>query len=206
MFDIGWTELFVIGVLVLLVTGPRDLPKVLYEIGKWVRRARAMAREFQGHVDGMMREVELEELRKEAEQYRNFDIREELKRSLHSPQDPSRGDLKRTDPTTTDASRPDTAQVHPAQGGSPVAGQGDRAAKTPADTRSSGVQSSTPDWLEAGLDGADQMGGGAGTGYPFEPTTPRLGTQPTTPYGQTGADRPMTGRSEPGPSERDRQG
>lgn len=67
MFDIGWTELVVIGVVALVVIGPRELPQVLRTIGAWVGKARGMAREFHSGVSEMMRESELDELRKSAE-------------------------------------------------------------------------------------------------------------------------------------------
>ncbi len=63
MFDIGWSEMMVIGALALIVIGPKDLPKALKTVGKWVRRAKDMAREFQSGVDEMVRESELEEAR-----------------------------------------------------------------------------------------------------------------------------------------------
>ena len=67
MFDIGWTELVVIGVVALVVIGPRELPQVLRTIGAWVGKARGMAREFHSGVSDMMRESELDELKKSAE-------------------------------------------------------------------------------------------------------------------------------------------
>ena len=46
MFDIGWQELFIVGVLALLVVGPRDLPRTLRTVMGYVRKAKGMAREF----------------------------------------------------------------------------------------------------------------------------------------------------------------
>ncbi len=46
MFDLGWTELLVIGVVALIVIGPKDLPMLFRKVGKFVGKARAMAREF----------------------------------------------------------------------------------------------------------------------------------------------------------------
>jgi len=63
MFDIGWPELFIIAVVVLLVVGPKDLPKVLRTVGHYVGKAKAITREFRGHVDDMIRESELDEVR-----------------------------------------------------------------------------------------------------------------------------------------------
>ena len=63
MFDIGWPELFLIAVVVLLVVGPRELPKVLRNVGIWVGKAKVVTREFRTHVDDMIRESEIEEVR-----------------------------------------------------------------------------------------------------------------------------------------------
>ena len=47
MFDIGWTELMVIGIVALIVVGPKDLPGMFRTLGRFTARARGMAREFQ---------------------------------------------------------------------------------------------------------------------------------------------------------------
>ena len=62
MFDIGWPELFIIAVVVLLVVGPKDLPKVLRTVGHLAGKAKAITREFRGHVDDMIRDSELEDV------------------------------------------------------------------------------------------------------------------------------------------------
>ncbi|HYC04696.1 MAG TPA: Sec-independent protein translocase protein TatB [Azospirillaceae bacterium] len=82
MFDIGWPELVVIAVVALVVIGPKDLPKALYSVGKWVRKARLMARDFQGHIDEMMREAELDDLRKQAQQVRNFNVQDQIAKAV----------------------------------------------------------------------------------------------------------------------------
>ena len=63
MFDIGWPELFIIAVVVLLVVGPKDLPKVLRTVGHFAGKAKAITREFRSHVDDMIRDSELEDVR-----------------------------------------------------------------------------------------------------------------------------------------------
>ncbi len=65
MFDIGWSELFIIGVVALLVLGPEELPRAMRTVGQWVSKARGMARHFQAGVDEMMRQAELEDLQKQ---------------------------------------------------------------------------------------------------------------------------------------------
>ena len=46
MFDLGWTELLLIGIVALIVVGPKDLPVLFRNVGIWVGKARGMAREF----------------------------------------------------------------------------------------------------------------------------------------------------------------
>jgi len=89
MFDIGWSELMIIAVVALVVIGPKDLPQAIYAIGKWVRKARLVARDFQGHLDDMMREAELDDLRKQALKARDLNIKAMVENQL----DP-KGELK----------------------------------------------------------------------------------------------------------------
>lgn len=74
MFDIAWSELLVIGVIALIVLGPKDLPKALKLFTYWTRKARGMVRDFQGHVDEMVREAELDEVKRELEKATNPDL------------------------------------------------------------------------------------------------------------------------------------
>lgn len=46
MFDIAWPELLVIGAVVLIAIGPKDLPRVMRILGRWAGRARALGREL----------------------------------------------------------------------------------------------------------------------------------------------------------------
>ena len=65
MFDIGWDEMALIAVVSLIVIGPKDLPVVLRQVGRWTRKAREMASDFQHGVDDMMRESELDDIKKQ---------------------------------------------------------------------------------------------------------------------------------------------
>jgi sec-independent protein translocase protein TatB len=64
MFDIGWSELVVIGVVALIAIGPKELPGVLRTVGQWMGKVRRMASEFQGQFNEAMREAEMADLKK----------------------------------------------------------------------------------------------------------------------------------------------
>ncbi|HKK28965.1 MAG TPA: Sec-independent protein translocase protein TatB [Alphaproteobacteria bacterium] len=68
MLDLGWTELLLIGVVALIVIGPRDLPGALHSFGKFVGRLRAMAREFQSGIDDIAHQQDLRELQQSMQQ------------------------------------------------------------------------------------------------------------------------------------------
>src|SRR5271169_3889190 len=67
MFDIGWSEFVVIGVVALIVIGPKELPAVLRAIGQWTTKIRRMAGEFQSQFQEAMREAEMADLKKQVD-------------------------------------------------------------------------------------------------------------------------------------------
>lgn len=64
MFDIAPSEFLLIGIVALVVIGPKDLPRAMHYVGQWVGRARGMARHFRSGFDEMVRQAELEEMEK----------------------------------------------------------------------------------------------------------------------------------------------
>jgi sec-independent protein translocase protein TatB len=71
MFDIGWGELVVIGIVALIAIGPKELPTVLRTLGQYMGKVRRMASEFQGQFQEAMREAEMADLKKQAEDLKN---------------------------------------------------------------------------------------------------------------------------------------
>ncbi|HEY4863550.1 MAG TPA: Sec-independent protein translocase protein TatB [Xanthobacteraceae bacterium] len=67
MFDIGWGEFLVIGIVALVVIGPKELPGVVRTLGQTVAKLRRMASDFQNQFNEAMREAELVDLKKDAE-------------------------------------------------------------------------------------------------------------------------------------------
>src|SRR5258708_38035520 len=93
MFEIGWGELLLIGVVALIAIGPKELPTVLRTLGQWMGKLRRMASDFQNQFQEAMRGAELADLKKsvdamtsEAQSYANFDPVREVRRELESTQ------------------------------------------------------------------------------------------------------------------------
>jgi len=97
MFDIGWGELVVIGIVALIAIGPKELPTVLRTLGQYMGKIRRMAGEFQSQFQEAMREAEMAELKKQAEDLKssvsdiaNFDpmanTQKEIERALEIPE------------------------------------------------------------------------------------------------------------------------
>jgi len=111
MFDIGWSELVVIGVVALIAIGPKELPGVLRSVGQWTGKIKRMAAEFQGQFQDAMREADMADIKKEVDQltgsvsqYTNFDPLAETKKELQSafddkPAEPAVSDAAVSDPT-----------------------------------------------------------------------------------------------------------
>ena len=74
MFGIDSPELLVIAVVALVVIGPKELSGMLRSWGKWMAKARGMAAEFRGHVDEMVRQSELDEVKKQLESAPGLDL------------------------------------------------------------------------------------------------------------------------------------
>jgi len=66
MFGFSWSEILIIGAIALVVIGPNDLPRAMKTAARWMSAGRKLAREFQSHVDDLVREAELDELREQA--------------------------------------------------------------------------------------------------------------------------------------------
>jgi sec-independent protein translocase protein TatB len=64
MFGVDSSELLVVAVIALLFIGPKDLPRVMMQVGRWVGKARGYARHFTSGVENVIREAELEEMEK----------------------------------------------------------------------------------------------------------------------------------------------
>jgi len=77
MFDISWTEFLLIGIVALIVIGPKELPAVMRSLGQWTRKIRSLAADFQNQFHEAMREAEMADLKKQvddmASDVKNYD-------------------------------------------------------------------------------------------------------------------------------------
>jgi sec-independent protein translocase protein TatB len=117
MFDIGWGELLLIGIVALIAIGPKELPTVLRTLGQWMAKLRRMATEFQNQFHEAMREAEVADLKKQvedmtsqAQSYANFDPIGDVRRELESTQNQIEQAMTATPPAAS-AGAPDPASA-----------------------------------------------------------------------------------------------
>jgi sec-independent protein translocase protein TatB len=91
MFDFAWSEIALIGVVALIAIGPKDMPVAIKTVADLIKKARKMAGEFQTHVDEMVREANLSEVRTQINEIRNLDIKGTIERAVDGD-----GSIRRT--------------------------------------------------------------------------------------------------------------
>ena len=133
MFDISWGKLVIIGVVALIVIGPKELPTVLRTVGQWMSKIRRMASEFQGQFQEAMREAEMADLKKQFDEttstltstFDTTDIKNELEKMIQEPAATSTPSASAatppSDPTAPAPEMPSTAIDPVALGTAPVA-------------------------------------------------------------------------------------
>jgi sec-independent protein translocase protein TatB len=93
MFDIGWTEMLVIAVVMIVVVGPKDLPKMLRTFGRTTSKLRAMAGDFRKQFDEALKEAELDDVKKSFDSVRGLNPTEQIKKHL-SPMEKAAADVR----------------------------------------------------------------------------------------------------------------
>lgn len=111
MFEIGWTEMLVIAVVMIVVVGPKDLPKMLRTFGKTTAKLRSMAGDFQKQFNEALKEAELDDVKKSVDSLRSLNPATEIKKQLN-PFEKAAADVR---------SGLDTLKPKPPQPASPVA-------------------------------------------------------------------------------------
>ncbi len=84
MFDIGWPELLVIAIVLVVVVGPKDLPRMLRTFGRTTSKMRSMANDFRKQFDDALKEAELDDVRKIVDDARSLNPKKAIRRELAS--------------------------------------------------------------------------------------------------------------------------
>jgi len=123
MFDISWTEFLLIGVVALIVIGPKELPGVLRTLGQYTRKVRGMAADFQNQFQEAMREAEMADLKKEvdsmAHDFKNFDPLKDVRSDVEAMGKDIESSLTATPTPKADA--PVTTEAPPSDAPAPQA-------------------------------------------------------------------------------------
>ncbi len=145
MLDLGWSDLLIIGVVALIVVGPKDLPKMLRTLGQYAGRAKGIAREFQRSMDDAARQADIEELnevKKVLDDMRNAQHKMQRDLSQSFLDSPQKHDSKKS------AKKSDKKSAKKSDSKKPAAKKaGDGAAATPkkADSEPMRVDDATPE-------------------------------------------------------------
>jgi len=83
MFEVGWTEMLVIAIVMIVVVGPKDLPNMLRTFGRTTAKLRAMAADFQKQFNEALKEAELDDVKKSVDELRGLSPVAELKKQLN---------------------------------------------------------------------------------------------------------------------------
>jgi sec-independent protein translocase protein TatB len=79
MLGLGWPEILLIGIVAVLVIGPKELPAVMRQLGAWSRKARMVMNEFRQHWDDLPNQAGLQDMQKQADElqketFRKFNV------------------------------------------------------------------------------------------------------------------------------------
>jgi len=116
MFDFAWSEIVLIGAVALIAIGPKDMPGAIRTVSGLVKKARRMAAEFQTHVDEMVREADLGDVKKAFNDIRNLDFSSAIEKHV-DPDHTIRNTfadnpLDLAYPAPSAANAPDATQMH----------------------------------------------------------------------------------------------
>ncbi|CAN7634391.1 Sec-independent protein translocase protein TatB [Mesorhizobium amorphae] len=83
MFEVGWTEMLVIAIVMIVVVGPKDLPNMLRTFGRTTAKLRAMAADFQKQFNEALKEAELDDVKKSVDSLRGLNPAAEIRKQLN---------------------------------------------------------------------------------------------------------------------------
>lgn len=120
MFDVGWTEMLVIAIVMIVVVGPKDLPQMLRTMGRMAAKLRNMAGDFQKQFNDALKDAELDDVKKSVDSLRSLNPMTEIRKQLN-PFEQAAADVRSgietamapkpaPDPSTPPATEPQPAE------------------------------------------------------------------------------------------------
>lgn len=141
MFDIGYSELLVIAIVLIVVVGPKDLPKMLRAFGKTMTKFRQVSGDFQRQFNDALKEAELDEVRKTIADVRKLDPRQQVRDVLNPLRDVGnslKADLNKSVQAPVAAAAVEPKRVEVTMGGAaPAVAPATPAAETPVKAKKS---------------------------------------------------------------------
>ena len=130
MLDIGWTEMLMIAIVMIVVVGPKDLPKMLRSFGRTTAKMRSMAGDFRRQFDEALKEAELDGVKDSLNDLRKMNPASDIKKALN-PMEKAAADVRAgleaaLKPTPAPTPSPVTHAAEPLKAG-PVGTTGDAA-------------------------------------------------------------------------------
>ncbi len=83
MLDVGWTEMLVIAIVMIVVVGPKDLPNMLRTMGRMTAKLRGMAGDFQRQFNEALKEAELDDVKKSVDALRDLNPMSQIRKQLN---------------------------------------------------------------------------------------------------------------------------
>lgn len=123
MLDVGWTEILVIAIVLIIVVGPKDLPQMLRTFGRMMSKMRGMASDFRQQFDEALREADLEDVKKtigEAQKLNPLNTIRDAVNPLRQMGDEIKADLQKSTSSVSSAT-PAAVPAESVTGSTPVA-------------------------------------------------------------------------------------
>lgn len=135
MLDVGWTEMLVIAIVMIVVVGPKDLPKMLRSFGRTTAKMRSMANDFRKQFDEALKEAELDDVKSSIDQMRSMNPANDIKKALN-PMEKAAADVRAglqaaLNPSPKTPAAPELHAAEPLKAG-PAAMPGETASAAPA--------------------------------------------------------------------------
>jgi sec-independent protein translocase protein TatB len=213
MFDVGWSEMLVIAVVLIVVVGPKDLPRMLRQFGRTTSKLRAMAGDFRRQFDEALKEADLQDVSETISSVRKINPMNEIRKHLAPIEDVGQQVRAGLDDALKPQSQPTVAETaaepvatEPLKNGAaglpgetPAASKAGRSKKAPARKKAAAAKTSAPKPAPARAAApavAAVTKAKAGKVSAAPPSKPAA-SKATTPKG-TAAKAPASGASKPG--------